>query len=97
MKKAMKQSFMLTFVFLILFMNLFFLMRISLRDTQAKKLEGTTAELFAFTGSGRRGIHPGGTRLRTGFSQQHEGNQQDNRGQQFSSNTQDNSYSLIPV
>ena len=47
MKKAMKQSFMLTFVFLILFMNLFFLMRISLRDTQAKKLEGTTAELFA--------------------------------------------------
>ena len=38
---------MLTFVFLILFMNLFFLMRISLRDTQAKKLEGTTAELFA--------------------------------------------------
>lgn len=43
----MKQSFMLTFVFLILFMNLFFLMRISLRDTQAKKLEGTTAELFA--------------------------------------------------
>ena len=47
MKKAMKQSFMLTFVFLILFMNLFFLMRISLRDTQAKKLEGTTEELFA--------------------------------------------------
>ena len=47
MKKAMKQSFMLMFVFLILFMNLFFLMRISLRDTQAKKLEGTTAELFA--------------------------------------------------
>lgn len=47
MKKAMKQSFMLTFVFLILFMNLFFLMRISLRDTQAKKLEGTTTELFA--------------------------------------------------
>ena len=47
MKKAMKQSFMLTFVFLILFMNLFFLMRISLRDTQAKKLEGTAAELFA--------------------------------------------------
>ena len=47
MKKAIKQSFMLTFVFLILFMNLFFLMRISLRDTQAKKLEGTTAELFA--------------------------------------------------
>ena len=38
---------MLTFVFLILFMNLFFLMRISLRDTQAKKLEGTAAELFA--------------------------------------------------
>lgn len=47
MKKAIKQSFMLTFVFLILFMNLFFLIRISLRDTQAKKLEGTTAELFA--------------------------------------------------
>jgi signal transduction histidine kinase len=47
MKKAMKQSFMLTFVFLILFMNLFFLMRISLRDTQAKKLEETTAEIFA--------------------------------------------------
>ena len=47
MKKAMKQSFMLTFVFLILFMNLFFLMRISLRDTQAKKLEAAAAELFA--------------------------------------------------
>ena len=43
----MKQSFMLTFVFLILFMNLFFLMRISLRDTQAKKLEAAAAELFA--------------------------------------------------
>ncbi|WP_191017165.1 sensor histidine kinase [Treponema zioleckii] len=47
MKKAIKHSFALTFAFLILFMNLFFLMRISLRDTQAKKLEGTTAELFA--------------------------------------------------
>ena len=52
----MKQSFMLTFVFLILFMNLFFLMRISLRDTQAKKLEGTTAELFAQINDGNFSI-----------------------------------------
>ncbi len=47
MKKAVKYSFVLSFVFLILFMNLFFLMRISMRDVQSRKLEAAAAELFA--------------------------------------------------
>ncbi len=47
MKKAVKYSFVLSFVFLILFMNLFFLMRISMRDLQSRKLEAAAGELFA--------------------------------------------------
>ena len=47
MKKAVKYSFVFTFAFLILALNLFFLMRISMRDTQGKRLEGATVEIFS--------------------------------------------------
>ena len=47
MKKAIKYSFVFTFAFLILALTLFFLMRISMRDTQGKRLEGATVEIFS--------------------------------------------------
>ena len=47
MKKAVKYSFVFTFAFLILALNLFFLMRISMRDSQAKRLEEAASEILA--------------------------------------------------
>lgn len=47
MKKAVKYSFVFTFAFLILALNLFFLMRISMRDSQSKRLEDASTEIFA--------------------------------------------------
>ncbi len=47
MKKAIKYSFVFTFAFLILALTLFFLMRISMRDSQAKRLEEAASEIFA--------------------------------------------------
>ena len=47
MKKAVKYSFVFTFAFLILALNLFFLMRISMRDSQSKRLEEASSEIFA--------------------------------------------------
>lgn len=46
MKKAIKYSFVFTFAFLILALTLFFLMRISMRDSQAKRLEEAASEIF---------------------------------------------------
>ncbi|MCR5124553.1 MAG: HAMP domain-containing histidine kinase [Treponema sp.] len=47
MKKAIKYSFVLAFIFIVLFANLFFLMRISMRDGQSRNLESSATELFA--------------------------------------------------
>ena len=47
MKKAIKYSFVFTFAFLILALNLFFLMRISMRDSQSRRLEEAASEIFA--------------------------------------------------
>ena len=46
MKKAIKYSAVISFVFLVLFVNLFFLMRVSLLDWQSRKLEAATTEIF---------------------------------------------------
>ena len=46
MKKAIKYSFVFTFAFLILALTLFFLMRISMRDSQAKRLEEEGVEVL---------------------------------------------------
>ncbi len=46
MKKAIRYSAVISFVFLVLFANLFFLMRISLLESQTKGLERAAAEIY---------------------------------------------------